>query len=250
MLPFFDLTPLGWVVLVLAAFLIGVAKTALPGLVTLSVGLFAAVLPARDSTAIMLCLLLVGDLFAVWLYRHSIEWLILRRLIPPVFAGLICGVLVLSQLSSGQLRTLIGIILLLLTVGTLLMLRSSQHQSQHFSHSVAARWFYGSLGGLTTMVANAGGPPMTLYFLASGLDMRRFLGTQAYFFFVVNLAKVPFQYGLGLYSQSALMLAACLLLPLLGGVAAGRALIRIISPEIFTPLIVVLTILSALHLLV
>lgn len=249
MLPLFDLAPTAWVVLVVAAFLIGVAKTALPGLVTFSVALFAAVLPARESTAVMLGLLLVGDLFAIWMYRHSVEWTLLQRLTPPVLIGLLAGSATLWALSSGQLRTLIGVILLLLTAGTMLLMRSEQHQSARFAQNTPARWFYGSLGGFTTMVANAGGPPMTLYFLASGMTMTRFLGTQAYFFFVVNLLKVPFQYGLGLYSPPSLGTAATLLLPLLVGVVTGRSLIRLLRPEIFTPLIVALTVLSALYLL-
>lgn len=249
MLPFFDLTPLAWAILLMAAFLIGIAKTALPGLVTFSVALFAAVLPARESTAIMLLLLLVADIFAIWMYRDTVEWPVLRRLTPPVLCGLGCGALTLWQLSSGQLRRFIGLILVLLTMGTLILLRSHTYESTRFSRSTPTRWFYGSLGGYTTMVANAGGPPMTLYFIASGMDMRRFLGTQAYFFFVVNLLKVPFQYGLGLYSMSALNIAAFLLLPMLAGIAVGRTLIRFIKPQVFTPLIITLTLLSALYLL-
>lgn len=249
MLPLFDLTPIAWVVLIVAAFLIGIAKTALPGLATFSVALFGAILPARESTAIMLGLLLVGDLFATWMYRQSVDWPVLRHLIPPVLCGLMCGALTLWQLSSEHLRTLIGIILLLLTVGTMLLLRSPRHESTRFSQSVPTRWFYGALGGFTTMVANAGGPPMTLYFVASGMDMKRFLGTQAYFFFVVNLLKVPFQYGLGLYSMSALAVAGLLLFPVLAGVAVGRLLIRVINAEIFAPLILTLTLFSAFYLL-
>lgn len=250
MLPVFDLTPVAWVVLVVAAFLIGIAKTALPGLVTFSVALFAAVLPARESTAIMLGLLLVGDLFAIWIYRGHVEWVTLRRPIPPLLCGILLGVLTLWQLSNDQLRTLIGFILLALTVGTILLMRSRGHESAPFSRSRPARWLYGSLGGFTTMVANAGGPPMTLYFIASGMNMTRFLGTQAYFFFVVNLVKVPFQYSLGLYSLPALKVTSLLLVPLLVGVMVGRLLIRVLSPTVFTPLVLALTVVSALYLLV
>ena len=186
----------------------------------------------------MLGLLLVGDLFAIWLYRHHVDWLILRRLVPPVLIGLLCGVLIVWLLNGEQLRRLIGVILLLLTAGTLILLGSTRHDAQSFSRSTPTRWFYGGLGGFTTMVANAGGPPMTLYFVASGMDMVRFLGTQAYFFFAVNLMKIPFQYSLGLYSATSLSTALVLLAPLLLGIAIGRVFIRSIKPEIFTPLIV------------
>ncbi|GHD84731.1 hypothetical protein GCM10007061_03770 [Kocuria marina] len=58
MLP--DLTWLAWVGLLCGAFLVGFSKTAMPGINTLAVALFAATLPARASTGVLLVLLLVG----------------------------------------------------------------------------------------------------------------------------------------------------------------------------------------------
>lgn len=49
----------------------------------------------------------------------------------------------------------------------------------------------GAAAGFSTMVANAGGPMMTLYLLRLGVTPRAFLGTVAWFFFVVNVLKVP-----------------------------------------------------------
>ena len=54
---------------------------------------------------------------------------------------------------------------------------------------------YGTLGGFTTMVANAAGPVMSMYFLASRFPVKEFLGTAAWFFAIVNIAKVPFSVG-------------------------------------------------------
>ncbi|WP_210115828.1 hypothetical protein [Acidipropionibacterium timonense] len=74
MIPVFALSAGGWVLLAVASLLLGVAKTALPGLATVAVAMFAAVLPARESTAVMLVLLLLGDVIAVWTYRHDVDW--------------------------------------------------------------------------------------------------------------------------------------------------------------------------------
>ncbi|CAM5743565.1 hypothetical protein SALBM311S_11557 [Streptomyces alboniger] len=51
---------------------------------------------------------------------------------------------------------------------------------------------YGVLGGFTTMVANAGGPVMSMYLLSAGFRKLGFLGTSAFFFLIVNVSKVPF----------------------------------------------------------
>lgn len=79
------LTTTGWALLAAAALLIGVSKTALPGAATISVAAFAAVLPARESTAALLVLLIVGDLVAVWTYRRDVDIKALLRLaLDPV----------------------------------------------------------------------------------------------------------------------------------------------------------------------
>ena len=50
----------------------------------------------------------------------------------------------------------------------------------------------GFLGGFTTMIGNAAGPVMSVYFLAMGFQKNKFIGTAAWFFLLVNLFKVPF----------------------------------------------------------
>ena len=62
----FDLSSVGWFLVGLCAFLIGVSKTGLPGVSILVVPLMAVALPgrARESTGIMLGMLILGDLFA------------------------------------------------------------------------------------------------------------------------------------------------------------------------------------------
>lgn len=252
MIPVFALSAGGWVLLAVASLLLGVAKTALPGLATVAVAMFAAVLPARESTAVMLLLLLLGDVIAVWTYRHDVDWRGLRALIVPVLIGVVAGAGVLARISDGSMKRMIGVILLLLTAVTLVLMRRPPRAdgSTWFSTSAPARWSYGAIGGFTTMVANAGGPPMTLYFMASGLDMMRFMGTQAWFFFVVNLTKVPFQAGLGLYSGRVFGTDLLLAVGVVVGTVLGRLLMRHMRPEVFNPLIIGLTVVSSAYLLV
>jgi uncharacterized protein len=57
------------------------------------------------------------------------------------------------------------------------------------------------------MVANAAGAVMSLYLLTARLDKLAFLGTAAWFFFLVNVFKVI---GLGLLTVDSLKLNAAL----------------------------------------
>ncbi|MDO5728329.1 MAG: sulfite exporter TauE/SafE family protein [Actinomycetaceae bacterium] len=253
------LSPSAWVVLAFAAFFVGISKTALPGLATLSVAMCAAVLPAKESTAAMLLILLVGDLVAIWTYRHAADWETLRRLMPPVVVGVVCGAVFLHLANDRVMRFSIGWILLALTALTLILrVRASRHNVAHdplssrpaasSSAHLMARIGYGSLGGFTTMAANAGGPIMSLYFLWSRLPIVTFLGTTAWFFFLVNLVKLPFSAAIGLVDTRLLLLASVLAPLVLLGAFLGRVLVAHMTQQIFEPLIIVLTILSSVYL--
>lgn len=87
-----ELTITTWLWLALAGVLVGVAKTAIAGVGSVAVVIFAAVLPARESTGAILPLLVCGDLVAVVHYRRHADWVILWRLLPGVLPGLLLGV--------------------------------------------------------------------------------------------------------------------------------------------------------------
>ena len=63
-----------------AALIVGLSKTAVPGSGTVAVAIFAAVLPAKQSTGTLLLLLIVADVFAVITYRRHTNWKALLRL--------------------------------------------------------------------------------------------------------------------------------------------------------------------------
>lgn len=238
-----------WAALAAAALLIGIAKTALPGAATLAVAIFAAVLPARESTAALLVLLLVGDLVAIWTYRRDADVAVLRRLVPAVLVGLALGALFLWWADDLVMRRTIGAILLVLTAGTLLLMRRGALSADGAVANPRIRGFYGTLGGFTSMAANAGGPVMTLYFLAARFDVVRFLATQAWFFFAINVAKLPFSIGLGLLKLEVLPILAMLTPIVLLGAFLGRRWVKRFDKATFDRVIIALTILSSLYLL-
>ena len=111
-------------------------------------------------------------------------------------------------------------------------------------------YVFGPLGGFTTMIANAAGPVMTLYFVASRLPVQAILGTAAWFFLLVNAFKVPFSVGLGLMTWPSLLLNLVLVPALILGALGGRAVARRISPVWFERIVLVLTLSSGIFLLV
>ncbi|MEZ4672724.1 MAG: sulfite exporter TauE/SafE family protein [Caldilineaceae bacterium] len=59
-------------------------------------------------------------------------------------------------------------------------------------------WLMGALGGFTSTVAHAGGPPVTIYLVPQNLPRDRFVGTTALLFAGINLIKLIPYYFLGL----------------------------------------------------
>ncbi len=231
--------------IVAAAMLIGIAKTGFAGIGSLSVAIFAAVLPARESTGALLPLLIVGDLLALAAYRRSADWPTLISLIGPVAVGVLGGVVFVAVSDDTVMRRTIGIVLLVLVAVHVAMTwwrPEARHQGR------VAHWGYGWLGGFTTMVANAGGPVMSLYLLGAKLDKLTFLGTMAWFFAAVNLFKLPFSIGLGLVTASSLLVDLVLVPALVLGAVVGRLLVRRVDQRTFEQIIVVLTVISALNL--
>jgi uncharacterized membrane protein YfcA len=235
----------------MAALLVGFAKTAIGGLATVSVAVFAYVMPARQSTAALLLLLLVGDAVAVWHYRRDGDIGLLRHLIPAVLPGLLVGTLVLATVDDDSLRRVIGgILLALLVVQIVLRLnRADPGAFPRVGWSRPAAAGVGLAAGFTTMVANAAGAVMTVYLVAQGVDKRRFLGTAAWFFLGVNLCKLPFSVGLGLVDPSMLMTAALLTPAVLVGAAIGIVTVRHLGQRSFENAVLAASALSAVPLL-
>ncbi|MGB7817417.1 MAG: sulfite exporter TauE/SafE family protein [Ornithinibacter sp.] len=234
----------------LAAVVIGFSKTGLGGLAVVSVAIFATILPAKESTAAILVLLIVGDLVAVWHYRRDADWSLIRRLLPAVLPGLVLGSLFLGVVSDAVLRRSIGVVLLVLLLLQLVVKWRSDAPASTAHEHPAAAWAAGTGMGFATMTANAAGAVMTLYLSASGIAKRRFVGTNAWFFLIVNLVKVPFSVGLGLMHRADLARAA-LLAPLivLGGLL-GYAMVRRISQRRFDIAVLLASAVAAAALLV
>ncbi|MFE1646782.1 sulfite exporter TauE/SafE family protein [Microbacterium sp. P01] len=248
-----ELTAVAWLLLAIAAFTVGVSKTALPGATILSVAIFAALLPARQSTGALLLLLIVADVFAVLTYRRHANWPVLLRLAPAVLVGVVLGVVFLAFTPDQWVKRIIGVILLVLIAITLFRRRVQarvQEQAQIGGRQRVAAATYGTLGGFTTMVANAGGPVMSMYFLAARFEVKEFLGTAAWFFALVNLTKVPFSVGLGLITVPEVLMDLALVPAVVAGALLGRWLAGRIDQKLFERLVIILTIVGAVYLLV
>lgn len=245
-----EFTPLMWVILVVGGITVGLSKTGLPGLVTIAIALFATVLPAKASTGALLMTLIVGDVFALLAYRRHADWSTLWRLVPAVAAGLVLGAQFLAIANDGWVRRVIGVILLLVIAFTLWRRYRPSAGETSDRNGRLARIGYGTLGGFTTMVANAGGPVISMYLLAARFNVLAFLGTAAWFFAVINITKVPIAIGLGLITLDTIWLILILVPAVMVGALAGCYIAKRIEQEVFDWVVIIGTVLGAVYLLV
>ena len=152
-----------WGILGVSAFLIGLSKTGIPGAAILAIPLVAAVIPARASTGLILPMLIVGDIFAVGYYRRHAVWPHLLRLLPYAAIGVLVGYLALGKVNDNQLRPIIGTIILIMLAVNFWRNRRSDEDLP-----IPTAWWFpailGLLAGITTMMANAAGPVMAIYY--------------------------------------------------------------------------------------
>ncbi|MFJ4843370.1 sulfite exporter TauE/SafE family protein [Streptomyces sp. NPDC088746] len=243
------------VALAAASLLVGFSKTAVSGANTISLAVFAAVLPARESTGVLLPILIAGDVLAVLVYRRHAHWPTLLRLFPAVAAGVVAGTVFMLWADDEAVARSIGAILLFMAGVTLWRRRAAPRPPAEEDTDEPSRGgrlkarTYGVLGGFTTMVANAGGPVMSLYLLSAGFRKLGFLGTSAWFFLIVNTSKVPFSVGLGLIDAQSLLLDAALVLFVVPGAYLGRACVGRINQKLFDRIVIGATVLGGLQLL-
>jgi uncharacterized membrane protein YfcA len=99
------------------------------------------------------------------------------------------------------------------------------------------------------MLANAAGPLAALYFVAVGLPKFEVVGTLAWFFFLINLFKLPFSVGIGVVHPSSLMFDAILVPAVVAGLLSGRWLIHRIPQRAFDAMMLIFAAVASLRLI-
>lgn len=226
-----------WLLGAFCAVSVGVAKTGVPGFGILSIPVFVLTVgDARLSAAWLLPLLICADIFAVVYYRRHAAAGALFSLLPWVLVGMAGGAVMLRY-PDGVIRPVVGSISLLMLLLFLWRRRkTAEVPRSDWRHA----GFYGSSAGFATMVANAAGPIMNMYLLSKNLPREEFVATGAWFFFIVNLSKVPVYYNLGLFSQRSLLFDLALLPFVVCGALTGRKLLTLMPEKVFVNSVLVL----------
>lgn len=246
MLP--DFSPAQWMLAGLAGFCIGFSKSGFPGSSLVTVLIMAQLFGARESTGALLPLLMCGDVLSVRIYHRHANWALIRRMLPPAAAGVVAGWLVMLWLPAAAFRPVIGwIVLVMAALQAMRNWRPALYAGVPHSRGFALSM--GVATGVSTMLANAAGPVMGLYFIALGTPKFELVGTSAWFFLLINLFKIPFSAQLGLIHSQTLLFNLVLLPAVALGIFAGRKLIALLSQQLFEALLLGFAIVAAVRMI-
>lgn len=237
-----------WILATLAAFVIGMSKAGIKGIAVINVTLMALAFGAKESTGMVVPLLILADIFAVLYYNRHTQWSYVFKVLPWKVFGLVIGVFLGKDLPEDLFRIGMAIIIIM----TVLMMYWWDSKK---IKTVPTHWaFSGSIGtmaGITTMVGNLAGAFSNIYFLAMRLPKNHFIGTAAWLFLIINVLKLPFHiFVWETISQQTLMLNVKLLPGILLGFFVGIRIIKKINETFFRKMILVLTALGALLIMV
>ncbi len=237
-----------------AAFLIGLSKTGVPGVGLASVAMMVYAFPGleKQSSGAVLPLLILGDIFAVCYHTRDVHWKRLRGLFPPVLLGLIFGGYVLQRIDNTQVRVLLGGLIVALLIGDLIR---SRLKWDALPKSRVFAWSMGLLAGFTTLIGNAAGPVMSVYMASQNLSKDRFMGTWCWFFFCVNLSKIPFMVGLvypdlQMITLQTLRFDLAMIPAVVLGAIVGRRVYSLIPESRFVGLVLLLNVIPGIEMLV
>jgi uncharacterized membrane protein YfcA len=236
-----------WPIAIFGALLIGLSKTGIPGVGIFTVALFAVVYPPMESVGLVLPLLICGDIVAVKSYHRHAVWSHLWRLFPWAAAGIIIGYFAMLFIDKAFITKIIGGTFLVMVA--LLVWRKYYLNDDAIPHGHVFAGGMGVSAGFATMVANAAGPVMQLYLLAMQLPKMEFIGTGAWYFFILNSFKVPFQANLGNINAQSLLLDLMLAPFVLAGTLWGRVLLPRLNQRLFENLALGFAVIAGLKLI-
>ncbi len=231
---------------IIAVILLGLSKGGFFGLGVMALPLMSLYVPPLQAAAIILPTVLAQDALTVWTYRRNRSAWNLKIMIPAIAAGIAMAGLFAASLTAAHIRLAIGLIAGLFV---------TRHWLGGYFHLLSPRpgmlsgVFFGTLGGFTTMLANAGGPAWQMHLLPQQLDKLTYIGTFTILFAVSNLLKIPAYGMLGQLTRENLAIGAVLLPVAVLANYAGIWLVRRTPTELFYRIAYVLMFMIAVELI-
>lgn len=227
-----------------AGLLVGISKAGLKGLGIITVALLVAVYGARQSTGLLLPLLIVGDVLAVIYYKRDVRWAYLGKFLPAMIGGVVLAVWIGKDLPEDIFKKLMGGVIL---ISVLIMFWWDIKGKSSIPNNWLMAGSSGIAAGFATMIGNLAGPFANMFFLATRIPKKELIGTTAWLFFIINLIKVPFHvFSWETITTSSLMIDLYIVPTIFVGFLIGLKIVALINEKYYRIFLLIATALGAI----
>ena len=205
--------------------------------------IYTSVFEAKSAMALIVPMLIVGDLLALYWYKGHIDWTIVKQFLPWVVTGILIGAFIGRDLPDLLFKRLIALLVLL----SLAMMWIWERQQKGFKPNFWGTMTLGLGAGIYSMLGNFAGVLSNIYFLSSRIPKRTIIGTGTVVFFVGNITKIPLHWlSWKTLTTNTLLIDLQLIPAVVVGFFAGTQVINYISEHFFRKFLYIITLLSAL----
>ena len=225
-------------VTILAVILVAISKSGFGGaLGSLGLPVMVFVFPPKLAIAILLPLYLITDFFVAYTWRKFPVIKILKVMVLGGLSGQVLGWLCFGYLDDKYILILIGFLALITSIRyfkNLIWKNVVVDKKKTILKSSFLRAMgWCGFSGFSSFVALTGGIPAQIYLLPMNLERQLFVGTMSFYFLIINLAKLPFFFDLGVFSPTSILLSIVVLPILPIGIFIGKFLNKRLSDQMF-----------------
>jgi uncharacterized protein len=245
-----------WTYMLIGMLILGIDKSGFGG----GVGIFTfpllcLVMRVDRVAAIMLPMLCLFDLNAIYHFRQEKDLKKLAKIIPSILIGVAIGSIFWFWVGSNgierfdrPLKIFVGITGILFALYIFFKDTILRHVTSNEPNFV---WTHltGISAGITSTIAHAAGPIISLYMYVQRMNKTQYVGTVAWTFTFINFSKLPTYTFAGLFDATNLAMALVLLPVVPIGSYLGKWLHDRISEELFNRVIMICVFIAGLQLI-
>ena len=237
-----------WLWLAIGAGGIGMEKAGIKGMSMLVVPIYALTLGAFASSGLLLLLFLLADVFGITHYYRSVDWKIVLNLLFAAAIGIAIGAWTGERINPATFQFILSITILFCLV--FLLWQAWFPTATEFTAHPYFGWAMGVIGGFSTMIANVSSPIMAVYLLSRNLPKNKFIATMVWFFFGINLIKLPVHIWIWETIDYPVFTHVFWAIPSIAlGFLVGVFVIKRFNDKYFRYFIIIITFIAALKLL-
>lgn len=245
-----NLTPAYLALFLFLAMVMGMTKAGLTGLSLSVIPVMALIFGAKESTGVVLPILIAADIMAVIYYHKNAVWKHILNILPWVAAGIVIALFTGNMISNSQFRvvmiSIVWVMLILMVINDL-----RKKEESHVPESWLFGAFMGLAGGFATMMGNSAGPVFALYFLSRKLPKKEFIGTGAWLYLIMNVGKLPLQAMVWKNISMNSIILDLIAVPFIAlGIVAGIYIVKLFPEKAYRYFVIITTIASSILLLI